>query len=83
MLNKVLEHQLPVKQAAEILGVAERHAWRILVAYRKEGAFALAHENRGRRPPNTVSDATVAAVVTMAGTRYSGANHTHLAELLW
>ena len=27
VLNSVLEHQLPVAQAAEILGVSERHAW--------------------------------------------------------
>ena len=82
VLNNVLEHQLPITQAAEILGVTERHAWRILAAYRNEGAPALAYGNRGHRPTNTVSDATVAAVVTLAGTRYSGANHTHLAELL-
>ena len=36
VLNSVLEHQLPVAQAAEILGVSERHAWRILADYRKE-----------------------------------------------
>ena len=50
VLNSVLEHQLPVAQAAEILGVSERHAWRILADYRKEGAAALVHGNRGRRP---------------------------------
>ena len=43
MLNSVLEHQLPVGQAAEILGVSERHAWRLLAAYRREGTAALAH----------------------------------------
>ena len=30
VLNSVLEHQLPVAQAAEILGVSERHACRLL-----------------------------------------------------
>ena len=34
VLNNVLEHQLPITQAVEILGVTERHAWRILAAYR-------------------------------------------------
>ena len=43
VLNNILEHQLPVAQAAELLGVSERHAWRILAAYRKEGTAALAH----------------------------------------
>ena len=82
MLNSVLEHQLPVAQAAEILGVSERHAWRILATYRKEGAAALAHGNRGRRPRNAVSDDEAAAVIQLASTTYAGANHTHLTELL-
>ena len=69
-------------QAAEVLGVTERHAWRILAAYRKEGAAALAHGNRGRQPPNAVSNELAAAVVNLAGNTYSGANHTHLTDLL-
>ena len=82
VLNTVLEHQLPVSQAAELLGVSERHAWRMLAAYRKEGASALAHGNRGRRPRSAISDAEEVAVVQLANTTYAGANHTHFAELL-
>ena len=82
VLNTVLEHQLPVCQAAEIMGVSDRHVWRMLAAYRKEGAAALAHGNRGRRPRNAVSDAEAAAVMQLASTTYAGANQTHLAELL-
>ena len=47
VLNSVLEHNLPMVQAAEILRVIERHAWRILKAYRKEGAATLVHGSRG------------------------------------
>ena len=72
VLNTVLEHQLPVSQAAEVMGVSERHAWRLLAAYRKQGADALAHGNRGRRPRNAVSDAEAAAVVQLASTTYAG-----------
>ena len=82
VLNNVIEHKVPMAQAAEVLGVTERHAWRILAAYRKEGAAALAHGNRGRQPPNAVSDELAAAVVNLAGNTYSGANHTHLTDLL-
>ena len=83
VLNTVLEHQLPVCQAAEIMGVSDRHVWRMLAAYRKEGADALAHgRNRGRRPRNAVSDAEAAAEVQLASTTYAEANQTHLAELL-
>ena len=82
VLNTVLEHQLPVAQAAELLEVSERHAWRLLAAYRREGAAALAHGNRGRKPRNTVSDHEANAVIQLASTTYAGANHTHLSELL-
>ena len=54
MLNSVLEYQLPIAQAAEIMGVSERHTKRLLAAYRKVGPAALAHGNRGRRPHNAV-----------------------------
>ena len=33
VLNTVLAHQLPVSQTAEVMGVSERHAWRMLAAY--------------------------------------------------
>lgn len=82
VLNSVLEHQLPATQAAELLEVSERHAWRLLAAYRREGAAALAHGNRGRRPRNAVSDDEANAVIQLASTIYAGANHTHLSELL-
>ena len=64
------------------MGVSERHGWRILAAYRKEGAAALAHGNRGRAPANVTPLAIRQQVVAMAKERYSGVNHTHLTELL-
>ena len=80
MLNSVLEYQLPIAQAAEIMGVSERHTKRLLAAYRKHGAAAMAHGNRGRRPHNTVPAA--AAVVKLASNGYAGGNHSHFTELL-
>ena len=82
VLNNVLEYQIPIGQAAEVLGVSERHARRLLNAYRKEGAAGLAHGNRGRQPHNAVLDSEAAAVVQLASTVYAGTNHTHLTALL-
>ena len=82
MLNTVLEHQLPIALAAEIMGVSERHTKRLLAAYRKDGAAALAHGNRGRRPHNAVPEDAAAAVVKLASSGYAGANHSHVTELL-
>ena len=82
MLNSVLELQVPIAQAAEVLGVSQRHARPLLAAYREAGVAALAHGNRGRRPHNATTPGEAAAVVQLATERYEGANHTHLAELL-
>ena len=82
VLNSVLEHHLSIAQAAEIMGISERHTKRLLAAYRRDGPAALAHGNRGRRLHNAVPEAAAAAVVKLAGNHYAGANHTHFTELL-
>ena len=60
MLNCVLEYRLPIAQAAEIMGVSERHTKRLLAAYRRDGPAALWPTGTGagglttpslRRPP--------------------------------
>ena len=71
-----------MEQASTLMGVSTRHTRRILAAYRKEGAAALAHGHRGRRAPNAISEATKTTVLHLARTRYSGTNHTHMSELL-
>ena len=42
----------------------------------------MAHGHRGRKPPKATPDAVVADVIRLARTKYEGANHTHLSELL-
>ena len=64
------------------MDLSERHARRLLGAYREVGPEALAHGNRDRRPHNAVPEAVAPAVARLAATRYPGANHTHLTELL-
>ena len=83
VLDSVFAGDPQASQAAEILGISERHAWRLLAAYRSRGVSALRHGNRGRRPHNAVPAEVASAVVRLATTRYPGANHTHLTELLW
>lgn len=64
------------------MGVSPRHTRRILAAYRENGAAALAHGLRGRRPPNAIPEPVRSRVVHLAGTIYQGAKCTHLSELL-
>jgi len=81
-LNRVLEGRLRASEAARVLGVSERHTWRMLAAYRQQGAAAVAHGNRGRRPTNATPADVSQQVIELARARYAGANHTHLTELL-
>ena len=81
-LNGVLERHWSMQEAAKVMGVSERHGWRILAAYRKEGAAALAHGNRGHLPANVTPQVIREQVISLAKGRYDGVNHTHLAELL-
>ncbi len=70
-------------QAAKLMGVSERHGWRLLAAYRKEGAAALAHGNRGRSPAHRVGDGLRERVAALArSSAYAGCNHQHFTELL-
>ena len=65
---------MTLDQAATLMGLSPRHTRRLLASYREGGVAAVAHDHRGRRAPNAT---TTHDMVHLAGTRYSGANHTH------
>ena len=50
VLNRLVAQQLTTREAVAILGLSERHTWRMLAAYRKEGATEAAHESAGQPP---------------------------------
>ena len=64
------------------LGLSLRHVRRILAAYRKEGAAALAHGNRGSKAHNALDDALKRRVLELAQSTYAGCNTQHFTELL-
>ena len=82
VLNAVKAGEVTVEQAAGLMEVSERHTWRLLAAYGKEGAAAIAHGNRGRRPSTTTDADTQQRVRELAKGLYAGFNHTHLTEML-
>src|SRR5450756_796508 len=82
VLNQVIAGQIAAEGAAELLGLSERQVWRILAAYRKEGAASLVHGNRGREPVNALESGLRDRVVELAKTKYAGFNHQHLTEKL-
>ena len=82
VLNGVTAGEVTVGVAAELMGVSERHARRLLAVYRKEGVAAIAHGNRGRKPSTTTCPDTQYRVRELAEGRYAGFNHTHLTEMM-
>ena len=82
VLNAFLARQSTVAEAAASLGLSQRQVRRVLAAYRREGAAALAHGNRGRRPVHTTAAEAAAYVVSVAQTTYAGCNQQHLRDLL-
>jgi transposase len=82
VLNRVLTGDLTAAEAATVLERSVRQVRRMLAAYRKEGAAALAHGNRGRTPTHALDPALEARVIGLARTAYAGCNDTHVSELL-
>jgi transposase len=82
VLNRVLAGQLRAAEAALLLGVGERQAYRLVGAYRRDGPRAVVHGNRGRTPARAIEVEVREAVVALATGRYAGFNHSHLTEML-
>lgn len=82
VLFEVAEGRMTVGEAAESMQLSVRHTRRMLAAFRKEGAKAIAHGNRGRQPRHTVSQEVRAQAVELAKTTYRNCNDSHLAEKL-
>ncbi|HEX2988601.1 MAG TPA: ISNCY family transposase [Chloroflexota bacterium] len=82
VLNEVNRGRLTAWRAGELLGLSERQVRRILAAYREEGAAALVHGNRGRRPSNALDEGLRQRVAQLARTKYAGFNQLHMTEML-
>jgi len=82
VLNEVERGKMIGREAADLLDLSLRHVRRILAAYRREGAAALAHGNRGRRPHNALDTRRKEQVIALARSTYAGCNNQHFTELL-
>ncbi|MCA3757895.1 MAG: ISNCY family transposase [Phenylobacterium sp.] len=82
ILRDVDHERLPAHAAAGILGVSERHIWRLLKAYRVRGADGLISRKRGR-PSNRRTPADVRlAAMDIVKARYADFGPTLAAEKL-
>lgn len=82
VLNRILAGQLSTAEAAVLLKRSHRQVQRMLAAYRKEGAAAVIHGNRGRKPKHRIGDERRQQVIALAREPYQGCNQQHLRDLL-
>jgi len=82
VLNQVGMGGMTGMESAQLLSLSLRHVRRLLAAYRREGAVALAHGNRGRKPCHALNTSLKERVLELARSTYAGCNNQHFTELL-
>jgi transposase len=82
VVERVEGKRLAVREAAEILGVSERHLLRIRQRVAKEGPAAVVHGLTGHSPVNRVCDEVRERIIGLRRGKYEGFNDQHFAEKL-
>lgn len=81
-IDRVDRGDLTAREAAEQVGLSERQVRRVLAAYRRDGAAAIPHRNRGRPAAHALSPAVKEQVAELARTTYAGTSDRHLRDVL-
>ena len=82
IIQRVFRRELRMAEAALVLGVTERHAYRVKARIRKEGVRGVVHGNRGRLCSWKLSQKNETKIVELARGKYRGLNDHHLTEKL-
>lgn len=83
VIKGLADHPSPNKERAALtLGCTVRHINRMLAGYTKSGKEYFVHGNKGRKPANTIPEATKVIVIDLYRNKYFDANFTHYTELL-
>jgi hypothetical protein len=82
VLTRILRGELSMAGGAEVLGLCERHLWRLRSGFERAGPAALVHGNRGRPSPRRTEAGLRRRIIELRRTRYADVNDTHFGELL-
>ena len=82
IVQRIFRGDLSVVEAAVIIGVSERHCYRLKARVIRDGAKGIVHGNRGRASPCKIKDKVVKRIVQLAGGKYRDFNDHHLSEKL-
>lgn len=83
VLHEVMARERTVEKAAVLMGVSERHAYRMLASVRVNGAAGVIHGNRGRTPWNRLADDKKARIIQLRNQPYKGFNDRHFADEIY
>ncbi len=82
ILRDVDHERMPVRAAAQVLGLTERQVWRLLKAYRLHGADGLISKKRGQPSNRRTPDEVRLAAMAIVKERYADFGPTLAAEKL-
>lgn len=80
--ERLLEGEIKVKDAAEVLRLSTRQVIRIKERVKRFGPGAVIHGNRKRKPKNATEDKLKDLVVELKTGKYTSTNFSHFTELL-
>jgi len=83
VISKTLEGSMTIKEAAEHLDLSVRQVIRLKKGVKENGAAALIHKNRGRKPAHAIPDSVKKTIIALKNSeKYKDANFKHFQELL-
>lgn len=81
VLWRIGNGDLTVAEGAALMGLSERHVWRLRRVVAEAGPVGLAHGNRGRPSPRRIAPAVREAILAIRAA-YGPLNDCHFRELL-
>jgi transposase len=69
VIQRVFRGEMTMAEAAMVLGVSERHSFRIKARIREEGVKGVVHGNRGRICKRKLSEKTKRRIVELSSWR--------------
>jgi transposase len=83
VIDKLLEGSMTIREAAEHLDLSARQVIRLKKGVEENGAAALIHKNKGRKPAHAIPDEVKRTIISLKGSdKYKEANFKHFQELL-
>ena len=82
VIQRVMDKQVKIREAGQILGLSDRSIYRLLSKLREGGPRAVVHGNRGNNHAGKISQEQRERVIDFATGKYQGFNDRHLQEKL-